>query len=297
MRDEEEYYDDEDDVAPRSRVLAMASVLAGVAALIGFIWLAWHAYTSGSATYDPAQAELVKAEASPYKEVPADPGGWQAPHRDKTIYEVIENGKGAKPPKVAERLTDAPEEPMDVPATASAKPSAKAGQDNVTSTWMNAKLREDGSEVPLTDAERQKTLRETQPNANQTQATAAPAESVTASPDEIQPVTQPVLPPKATAKAETKTETPKPVAAAPAKTGSARVQLGAFRSEAEAADHVKHLSKRVPGVLNGKSTTVERADLGEKGIYYRLFALGFSKADATAACDKIKAARLDCMVK
>ena len=303
---DDDYYDDEDD-APRSRVLGIASLMAGVFALVGFIWLAWHAYMSGSTTYDPAEAELVKAEATPYKEVPQDPGGWQAPHRDKTIYEVIDRGNGQKTPNVAEHLSAAPEEPMEVPA-----PSAKkegSVQTGSSSTWMNAKLRDDGTEIPLTDAERQKVLREEgkQPVKKETvtapvpapaatQATAAPTTPVITD-DELKPVPAPVAtaPKVATpAKAPVAPAAVKPVEAA---SGTARIQLGAFRTEVEAAAHVKHLGNRVPGVLAGKSTTVERADLGEKGIYYRLFALGFSKPAATDACARIKAARLDCLVK
>lgn len=330
-RDED--YDDYDD-APAQKVWGAASILVGVAALAGFLALAWYAYHSGSATTDPAQAELVQADPTPYKEVPKDPGGWQAPHRDKTIYEVIDNnGKPASP--TAERLTPAPEEPMDVTTSESG-----------TSTWMNSKLRGAGSEVPLTDAERQKgkseeaveipkeepklaeTPKTDTPKADAApkpeiapkaeivkEETAKPAPSTTPRPDAAAIAANAVKPEVVAAQATKPTvEAPKPhdaaksapakpasVKATPAKVaakgGSTRVQLGAFRSESEAADRVKHLGNRVPGILSGKSTTVERADLGEKGIYYRLFALNFSHDEATAACARIKAARLDCMVK
>ncbi len=328
-----EDYDDYDD-APAQKVWGAASILVGVAALSGFMALAWYAYHSGSATQDPAQAELVQADPTPYKEVPKEPGGWQAPHRDKTIYEVIDNN--AKPASgTAERLTAAPEEPMDVNGGDSGT------SDSGSSTWMNAKLRGNGPQVPLTDAERQKAQSEEKMESTEiskpeaVKMEAAKPETPSASPPQTVPlaVAAPVVPaahaqsstPKPDAAAiaanavkpevvtaqKTAHETPKVVEApkkaeAPkaktqtkivAKGGSARVQLGAFRSEGEAAQHVKHLGSRVPGILSGKSTTVERADLGEKGIYYRLFALNFGHEEALAVCARIKAARLDCMVK
>ncbi len=340
-------YDYDDDEVPGQKVWGIASILVGLAALAGFIALAWYAYSSGSTTQDPASAELVRAESTPYKEVPKDPGGWQAPHRDKTIYEVIDTN-AKKAPATAERLTAAPEEPMDVANTS----TSESG----TSTWMNAKLRNDGSDVPLTDAERQKAAQEEKPEAAAepkkpepakpevvseapvktepakpethkpdaeaiaaavAKGTAVSTEALKASPIEggrlegggaayanagsSRSTPTPPSPLKgegvtaAKARAEAKAALPK--AAASIKGGNARVQLGAFRSEGEAAAHVKHLGSRVPGILSGKSTTVERADLGEKGVYYRLFGLGFSHEEASAACARIKAARLDCMVK
>jgi chemotaxis protein histidine kinase CheA len=313
QHEDEFYYDDEED-APRSRALGIASILAAVLAGVGFIWLAWHAYESGSATYDPDDAELVQADNTPYKEVPKDPGGWQAPHRDKTIYEVIERGNGNAQASVAERLTASPEEPMEV-AAAKDKPAEKGA-----GAWMNSKLRDDASEVPMTEAERQKVQREETKSApaeaaekKPEPAAATPAPVVEKQPEPVkaEPVKEvaqkpveakpaPVEEKPAPVKVQ---EAPKqtastPASAAPAAGGKGKIQLGAFRNEGDAAAHVKHVNSRVPGVLTGKNITVERADLGEKGIYYRLFALGFAdKAAAGDACTKLKAARLDCMVK
>ncbi len=88
------------------------------------------------------------------------------------------------------------------------------------------------------------------------------------------------------------------VAAGSALSGSHVVQVGAFRSDAEAQRFFTSMQGRFGNLLNGKSPDVQYADLGARGIYYRLRVGPFaSKSDADAYCARLKQGGQDCLVK
>ncbi|MCI5046871.1 MAG: SPOR domain-containing protein [Aquisalinus sp.] len=88
------------------------------------------------------------------------------------------------------------------------------------------------------------------------------------------------------------------VAAGSALSGSHVVQVGAFRSDAEAQRFFTSMQGRFGNMLNGKSPDVQYADLGTRGIYYRLRVGPFaSKSDADAYCARLKQGGQDCLVK
>ncbi len=75
------------------------------------------------------------------------------------------------------------------------------------------------------------------------------------------------------------------------------VQLGAFRSEEQALDSWGKLRNRLPVVMDVTTADVQRADLGAKGIYYRLRAAAFGdRTTASAFCNALKAKGQDCIV-
>jgi cell division septation protein DedD len=87
-------------------------------------------------------------------------------------------------------------------------------------------------------------------------------------------------------------------AAEPASGGAFVVQIMALREEAGAADAWAALQARHGGILGGHALDIERADLGDKGVFYRVRAAGFeTRAAAISACENLKAAGQDCMVK
>lgn len=84
----------------------------------------------------------------------------------------------------------------------------------------------------------------------------------------------------------------------PASGGAYVVQISALRDEKSARTAWAQLGKRFPAILGGHALDIEKADLGEKGTYYRVRAAGFtSKAAAQSACAKLKSGGQDCMVK
>jgi len=82
------------------------------------------------------------------------------------------------------------------------------------------------------------------------------------------------------------------VAAAPAAAASGAyvLQIGSYKSQADAEAAWKSYKARHAGLLSGYSDNIQQADLGEKGTWYRLRIGGFSdKEVATALCDRLKA--------
>ena len=92
---------------------------------------------------------------------------------------------------------------------------------------------------------------------------------------------------------------PKPVAPAPAPaaTGAAMVQIGAFSSQALADKGWNDAAAVSPGIAAGKGKRVETVEKDGKTLF-RTSVTGFgSRADATAFCDRLKAAGKSCFVK
>ncbi len=80
--------------------------------------------------------------------------------------------------------------------------------------------------------------------------------------------------------------------------GSHLVQIGAFRSQAEADGQWSKMQGKFGTFLAGKSPDVERADLGAKGVYYRLRIGPFASADdAKTYCAGLKERGADCLIK
>ena len=75
------------------------------------------------------------------------------------------------------------------------------------------------------------------------------------------------------------------------------VQVSAQRSEAEAEASYRALQAKYPSVLGGREPRINRADKGEKGIFYRAQVGPFGTADeANQLCGSLKAAGGQCFV-
>jgi hypothetical protein len=98
-----------------------------------------------------------------------------------------------------------------------------------------------------------------------------------------------------------RTETPSaPVATAPAApaAGGYMVQVTSQRSEAEAQTEFKTLQAKFPGQLGSRQPIIHRADLGDKGTFYRALVGPFASSEAAAAmCSNLKAAGGSCIVQ
>lgn len=292
-----------------SGVLRYVPPLILISVLGGFISLAIYAYKAGGQNVAEGELMVIEADKTPMKEAPADPGGMQFPNQDKTIFETFA-ANGTSQPKV-ERVLPTPEEPI-------AKDSATAE----TTTWINDKLSpaaqgapaaaeqvigaEPVAAAPVAVAPAQVVedapakvvdVREELGK----QAVSAPVElKKTEAPTAVKEVTVQPAPIKAPFKPEVVKETAAPKTVAkpaavdaksnPSTSGKQLVQLGAYKSEAEArADFAKIQKKHA--ALAGASPVVNRADLGDKGVFYRL---RVATADAKALCAKL--AGQACMV-
>ena len=71
--------------------------------------------------------------------------------------------------------------------------------------------------------------------------------------------------------------------------GGSVLQIGAYKSQAEADGAWKAYKAKHAALLAEASEDVQQADLGDKGTWYRLRVAGFSDKDvASALCDRLK---------
>ncbi len=80
--------------------------------------------------------------------------------------------------------------------------------------------------------------------------------------------------------------------------GSHVVQVGAFRSDEEAQGYFDKMKRDFGNLVGEKAPDVQRADLGQRGIFYRLRIGPFNSKDlASGYCAQLKQRGQDCLVK
>jgi cell division septation protein DedD len=86
--------------------------------------------------------------------------------------------------------------------------------------------------------------------------------------------------------------------AAEATSGAFTVQISSQRSETEAQASFRSLQAKFPNLLSDRQPIIRRADLGEKGIYFRAMVGPFTSVDqATQFCGSLKSAGGQCVVQ
>ncbi len=254
----------EDDYLPArsARKSLLFGALIGLAVAAG---AAWYILGSGGSpkTAGPREVPVVKSEKAPVKVRPADPGGMEVPNQDKMVYDRV--GKGAAKPEV-EHLLPQPASPKDLPKSGDALGDGMAPLP-----------------PPLPEV-------------------AKPVETAKVPPPMAAPA-KPAEPAKPAAVPLAKVETVKPAAPAPAAsekitaTGAWQVQLAALKEESRAKSEWTRAMKVAPAILGNLPHEVVRADLGAKGVFYRLRAGGFAaREQAEQVCESLKAKGIGCVV-
>lgn len=166
--------------------------------------------------------------------------------------------------------------------------------------WLSLAARGASPGISRTIAETNQTvvgqrLSASQRNVAKTQSEAAATE--------YQAAPAPVAAAPAPAPAETEVAAlPAPAAdpvepAAPTQDGGIRLQLASVQNEGDVDGEWKRLKKRIGAPLDNLDLHVERADLGTKGVFYRLQAGPFADRSAAAsACENIRAAGGKCLI-
>jgi hypothetical protein len=221
----------------------------------------------GMPTTSSAQ-DTTMASASP--PLPTDPGGPPSSAEPKKIRTVTirpDSGTGttsaARPigaqPQPAPRATAAM--PLD---SVNGPPAASRAAPNAAAPQGNAPL-------------------SLSPQAASAEASARPA-----FPPPPRPAAAPAVPTR--------------VAAVPpateAASGAYTVQISSQRSENEAHASFRSLQTKFPSLLGDRQAIVRRADLGEKGVYYRAMVGPFASVDQAAQfCGSLKSAGGQCVVQ
>jgi hypothetical protein len=106
------------------------------------------------------------------------------------------------------------------------------------------------------------------------------------------------LTPQAAPAAEPRTRVATTAPSAPGGGGGYLVQVSSQRNEADAQASYRILQGKFPSVLGSRSPLIKRADLGEKGVYYRAMVGPFgSSEEAWQFCGSLKTAGGQCVIQ
>ncbi len=264
--------DDEDVEGSRLPLLIVLALLV-LAMFAGVVWLA---YTQGVAR-GRTETPVITAAAGPARTAPQNPGGAQQPYQGFKIYEQPappdDDTAGATP------VSPPPPAKQAVTESAAPPPAAKPAPAPVAAAPKPAAVAPP-KPVPVVAA-----------------PPAAPPKAAAVKPEPTPLMIGPATAPPRALGAAAATPKPvataaKPVPAAPAASvpGSYALQIGAYKSQADAETAWKSYKAKHAALLSGYNSDVQQADLGEKGTWYRLRVAGFPSKDVAAAlCDRLKA--------
>ncbi len=279
-------YDDQDyDDMPKRRggmrtvaiVMALAVVGTGAA-------LAYRTFTGGPSR--AGEPPIIRADASPNKLVPPSASS----DGSKAIQDRLAAGQ--------ERIVSREEQPVDVQRVAVDQPrvvfpptSQPSAAQQQAAPSVTGALNSNAAAASISDEPRRVRTLTVRGEADQTTTPAArqaPAR-ITAPAAANAPIA--LTPQPATRVASTA-----PTAAAV--TGGYVVQVASQRGEAEAQASFNFLKSKYPSVLGSRSATIRRADLGDRGVYYRAMVGPFNSQDAAGQfCNSLRSAGGQCVVQ
>ncbi len=98
--------------------------------------------------------------------------------------------------------------------------------------------------------------------------------------------------------AQTRVAATNPVQTVPSAGGGYLVQVSSQKNEADAQASYRALQGKFPTVLGSRPPVIKRADLGDKGVYYRAMVGPFSSTEEAAQfCSNLKTAGGQCVVQ
>ena len=274
--------EEEDDVEGSRLPLLIVLALLVLAMFAGVVWLA---YTQGVAR-GRGETPVLTAANGPERVAPQSGGDGNVPYQGFKIYEQpappddsADNAPAAKPAPqapAAPQTSAVKQTPAPAPVAVAPKPAPAAP----------------AAVTPPAPAKMAAAAPAPKP------AAAAPPKSVAALIQQATPT--PVAPkpgaaPTATAAA---TGAPRslaspaaaPKSAAPAAGGAYVLQIGAYKSQADADTAWRTYKAKHAALLAGYSNDVQQVELGEKGTWYRLRIAGLSNKEVAAGlCDRLKA--------
>jgi cell division protein FtsN len=259
--------DDEVEEEEHSRLpLLIVIALLVLAAFAGVVWLA---YNQGVARGRAGAAVIIAAPDGPVRTAPATGTGSETPYTGLKVY-----NQPVPPEQEAQTSTLAPEPPVEVrKSTAAPPPPAKP-----------APVVTEAPPVRLNPPPAAPAAVAPPPPPVVAQAAPPPAAPAAVAPPAPPPVVARAAPPPATS-------------ASSAVSGKAVLQIGAYETQDIANGEWAAFRKRHATAVGGLTEDVQRADLGAKGIWYRLRIGPFAdKAAAAAACEKLKSEGGTCFV-
>lgn len=259
----------------------LALILAVVAGAGAGAWIGWgENYFFGKS----GEMIIVRAEEGPMKVRPASPGGLDVPNRDKLVYERLEK----KPPEVkTETLLPRPEVPLPPPAKTPVTPPAIKLPAAAVPPSIETAAGKPTAVPPVTASPAKPVLKKPLPVIIEA---SKPPPSVPPPPPRAK--TNP--PPTTLAARTAKPAAPKKPAAA---TSGFQIQIAAVRTEKAARNEWSRLQKKYRLLLGKLNLSVIKADLGSRGVFYRLRAGPLASRDrAKRVCGELTRQKVGCLV-
>ena len=241
-------------------------VLAAIVSLGLFTFVIWYSYHQGLQDGAESAPQLITADVNPTKVRPDEPGGMDPPPDWATgeVYDVI-GSSAAKNQNVEETLRPPPEKPL---------PRGQGGVSELPEPSFQ-KTSDLGIPVPIIPQQPPPHL---EPNE--------------VSPPPVSPVQKPrqLLPPSPA-------ESTQQAIAPTSLQGGFHVQLGAFRSEDVARKAWTQIKEQHKDILASMGAAFPRADLGPKGVFFRIRAGPVaSKSAAKNICSELAKRKTGCLV-
>jgi hypothetical protein len=266
-------------------VLALAVVGTGGA-------FAYRTYMVSPRSGEPP---IIRADASPTKVVPAPSGDGVAKVPDRMATAGAEKivpreetpvDVNAAPRQVFPPLNQATNTPTSAIAPPVAKPAAPAASGTLAGDEprkiRTLAVKGDAADVAATPAPKPATAPRPVPSPTAARAP-SPAANANAS---------------ANAPLSLSPQGGQPSPAASSGGAGYVVQVSSQRNEADAQASYRALQGKFPSVLGSRAPLIKRADLGEKGVYYRAMVGPFgSSEEAAQVCGNLKTAGGQCVVQ
>jgi hypothetical protein len=296
---DEDEYEDEEEVAPprrKSRKLVIASFLVGLIGVGGGLAYGYRALTHGGVR--SGSTPVVRADQSPAKMKPDDPGGKDVANIDKKFLNRLAEDRPS-----AATATSASSEPEGGPRKVTTLIVNRDGtlSPQLSSAPQGLPPAPPSSGVPGMFVEGlQPMQRPAPPPADPPEAAAPPQPVVTNAPPKVADLPLPKVhseppPPRRRPAVRDDAAAPKGRATTTASTGAAGANgyvavLASRKSRDEALKSFVDLHQKYPDILTGRTPDVREADLGQKGVWYRLI-VGppGSREAANDVCIKLKA--------
>ncbi len=297
-------YDFEEPVKKRKRG-PIRTVLMVVAALVVLGAVFWISYPR-SASQTEENIPVIRADAEPYRVSPEDPGGMEIPHRESTVFDTLREARSLDEVPPIENLLEDGEEPMDreelfagLSITEEPEEETPAAEDvKPVATEITERIFEStapGAPVPKAKPVAKKAEPAPASDSALVVAKAEPVSSpVEKKPPPASAITQRITPETlAFVRSALKAEEQKAVDTEPAAGGPASgdfyVQLGSVGTRDGAKAEWSRLRKRFGAELSSYDYRIQEADLGARGIFYRIQAGPVARDQADRTCASIKA--------
>lgn len=230
--------------------------------LLIFTGVVWNTYRQG---VRPTEGGLpvIASDDAPYKRSPDERGGVEVAGQDKAYYDSMDGLGDPAVEKIAAR------NPIDLRR---GDPVLAGGPGNASDSANEEEL------PPIVYGEAETEIRSDPPQIANLQPVPERIEpEITDVEDDIGPTS--------------------PITSRFAETGGFQVQLSALRSREAAQSAWSGFQRTAPDLFMGANLDIQRADLGAKGVFYRLRVGAFPDREAAKGfCADVKATGKDCMV-